>query len=108
MMKRMITLLLTLLLLFALPGCGSETEADASLDSDRAFIHYGLFEQACATEDTVYFTSGDLIHYYDKTTGISGILCGKAECEHSTATNSTCNAYIGSVSQKLQLYNGRL
>ena len=107
-MKRTMTLLLTLALFLAFPGCNSETEADTSLDSGRAFIHYSGRGEACATEDTVYFTSGDLVHYYDKATGISGILCGKAECEHSTATGSSCNAYIGSSSQKLQLYNGRL
>ena len=107
-MRRIIPIFLAAALLVTLFGCQSAPAADASLDSDRAFIHYGLFEQVCATEDTVYFTSGDLVHYYDKTTGISGILCGKAECEHSTATGSSCNAYIGSVSKNLQLYNGRL
>ena len=107
-MKRTITLLLTLTLLSALPGCNSETESGTSLDSDRAFIHYGGMGEVCATEDTVYFTDGDLVHYYDKTTGISGILCGKAECEHSTANGSSCNAYINSISLELQVYNGRL
>ena len=108
-MKRMITLLLTLMLLLALPGCGGRDEAaDTSLDSDRAFIHYGSLSEVCATEDTVYFTSGDLVHYYDKASGISGILCGKAECGHSTASGSSCNAYIGSISRKLQRYNERL
>ena len=107
-MKRTMTLLLTLALLLAFPGCNRETEADASLDSGRAFIHYVGRGEVCATEDTVYFTSGDLVHYYDKTTGVSGILCGKAECEHSTAVGSSCSAYIGSISQELQLYGGRL
>ena len=107
-MRRIIPIFLAMALLVTLFGCQSAPAADAGLDSDRAFIHYGSLSEACATEDTVYFTSGDLIHYYDKTTGIGGILCGKAECGHSTATDSTCNAYIGSISQKLQLYNGRI
>ena len=104
-MKRAAILFLFLALL--LSACGSTGEADAGLDSDRGFIHYGLMEGVCATQDTVYFTSGDLIHYYEKATGISGVLCGKAECEHSTAADSTCNAYIGSFF-RVQIYNGRL
>ena len=108
-MRRTIALLLTSALLLTLTACGGSSEdVDSSLDSDRAFIHYGLTEEVCATEDTVYFTSGDLVHYYDKATGISGILCGKAECEHSTGDDSSCNAYISRSSTELQFYNGRL
>lgn len=108
-MRRTITLLLALSLLLTLSGCGEKAEeTDANLDSDRAFSHYGGMGEVCATEDTVYFTSGHLIHYYEKSSGVSGVLCGKAECEHSTATDSTCNAYINSISQDLHLYNHRL
>ena len=108
-MKRMMILLLTLALLLALPGCGKTEGEDASLDSDRGFIHYANFmTQICATEDAVYFTSGDLVHYYDKASGVSGVLCGKPECEHSTAPGSGCNAYINSISQNLCVYNNRL
>ena len=96
-------------MLLTLTACGTAPEeADISLDSDRGFIHYGGMEEVCATEDTVYFTSGQLVHYYEKATGISGVLCGKAECEHSTAYGSSCNAYINSISDDLCLYNGRL
>ena len=73
-MRRIIPIFLAAALLVTLFGCQSTPAADASLDSDRAFIHYGSLSEVCATEDTVYFTSGDLVHYYDKTTGISGIL----------------------------------
>ena len=109
-MKRTTALLLTPLLLLTLTGCDKKEEIDTSLDSNRAFIHYESWEQVCETEDTVYFTgsSGQLVHYYEKATGVSGVLCGKAECEHSTAGGSKCNAYIGSSSGDLCVYNNRL
>ena len=109
-MKRTIALLLTSALLMTLSGCGEKAETNVSPDSDRVVSRYGGGEQFCETEDTVYFTghSGHLVHYYEKATGVSGVLCGKAECEHSTAYGSSCNAYINGTSQNLCVYNNRL
>ena len=132
-MKRTITLLLALALLLALPACGEPEgkgtgpvyggpegtgagpvhgepeEQDPSLDFDQTFTHYGGFmSNACATQDTVYFTSGHLIHFYDKASGISSVLCGKAECKHDTSVGSDCNAYLNSSSDDLCVYNNRL
>ncbi|MDE6590889.1 MAG: hypothetical protein K2K53_11210 [Oscillospiraceae bacterium] len=106
-MKRVIPLLIGMF--FVLTACqGPPKDMDAALDSGRGFLHYGGMGEVCATEDTVYFTSGELIHYYDKASGTSGVLCGKPECEHSTASGSGCNAYIGSSSDSLCVYNNRL
>lgn len=108
-MKRTIALLLTSALLLTFSGCGEKAETEASPDIDRVVSRYGGGEQVCETEDTVYFTGfgGHLIHYYEKATGVSGVLCGKAECEHSTATGSKCNAYVNSA-DNLCVYNNRL
>ena len=81
-------------------------------DHDRATCHP---QTRCAmTEDTVYFltsmyhtgTSCSLC-YYDKRTGSSGPLCGKAECLHN---NADCDAYIGNnfAGQGLSYYDGKL
>ena len=108
-MKQRITFLLALALLLTLSACrAAPEEADTSLDSDRSFLHYGGMGEICATQDTVYFTRRDLVHYYDKASGIGGVLCGKPECAHSTAYGSSCNAYINSSSENLCVYNSRL
>ena len=109
-MKRTIALLLTSALLMTLSGCGEKAETNVSPNGDRVVSRYGGGEQFCETEDTVYFTgfNGQLVHYYEKATGVSGVLCGKAECEHSTAYGSSCNAYINSISRNLCVYNNRL
>ena len=100
-------MLLGIALLLLLTGC-ERAPGQGSLDSDRNTIHYELtFKDVCATEDTVYFRCNQLVHYYDKESGVSGVLCGKAECEHSTAPDSSCNAYVGNV-KGMSLYGGRL
>ena len=129
-MKRTITLLIALALLLAIPACGEpegkgtgpvygdpegtgagpaygETEEqDTSLDFDQTFTHY--MSHVCATQDTIYFTSGQLIYFYDKASGVSSVLCGKAECKHNTSMGSSCNAYLNSSSKDLCVYNNRL
>lgn len=106
-MKRTITLLSALVLLLTLAACGSVTETDASLDSDRAFSARSM-AQLCEIGDTVYYTmwngTTNQLCYVEKPTGISGPLCGKPECQH---TDKNCNAYVeGSV--KIGSYNGMI
>lgn len=58
----------------------------------------------CESEQAYYLfsTSNNYLHYYDKESGISGILCGKPDCDHS---DTSCNAYfIGS--GDLMFYDG--
>lgn len=112
-MKRLTALLLAFVVLLTLTACGEEsgkaidTNIENSTDLDRAFAHAAMFGKVCATENTVYFAhalDGNMIHYLDKETGISGPLCGKPECFHN---NSSCNAYVADA-QMLSLYDGRL
>ena len=110
-MKRIAALFLTLALLLTLSACKEEVEeADTSLDSGRGFIHYAAIGGACATEDTVYYMTrlgGQLVYYYEKASGVGGVLCGKPECGHSTANDSACNAFVGGASS-LCVYDNRL
>lgn len=106
-MKRRITFLLALALLFTLAACGGapEKNVNTSMDSDRSFANSNSI---CATEDTIYFLRTSTIHYVDKETGISGPLCGKPECDHALYSD-TCNAYSGGdMLSCLSVYNGRL
>ena len=110
-MIRTITLLLTLTLLSALPGCNSKAEMDTDLDSDRALSARST-AQMCEIGDTVYYVtthitakeSVHLIYYYEKASGVSGPLCGKPECRHA---DTKCNAYVGNV-VAIGSYNGMI
>ena len=108
-MKRVISLCICMLL--ALTACrAAPEEADTSLDSIRGFAHYAG-SKTCATEDTIYYMAGlggQLVYYYEKASGVGGVLCGKPECEPSADNNSGCNAFIGSISSDLCVYDNRL
>lgn len=112
-MKRIIALLLAIVMSCTLAACGGEsdkaidTDIENSTDLDRSFTHAGMGGYACDTEDTLYFLQtgvGNMIHYLDKETGISGPLCGKPDCLHN---GTSCNAYFFSA-EMLSLYDGRL
>ncbi len=50
------------------------------------------------------FRSGEFLQYYDKGSGISGVLCADPSCAHDS---HDCGAYVGS-SQMLSYYDGSL
>lgn len=95
-MKRTVTMIIILMLLLCSCGSADQRGADArTIDTNRSFTHYNQIIMAAETADTIYFisrTADSFIKYVDKATGISGLLCGKAECEHN---NDSCNAHIG-------------
>ena len=112
-MKKAFLLLLALCLLCS---CSSPEESDTSLLLDDQFDtaeflpeydfrnEFGKWREMCESEQAYYLfsTSNNYLHYYDKESGISGILCGKPDCDHS---DTSCNAYfIGS--GDLMFYDG--
>ena len=64
------------------------------------------FRTMCESEDAYYFqlTSDSFIRYYDKVSDITGVLCARPECMHTT---SNCNAYAN-VSRGLMWYDNKL
>ena len=77
-------------------------------DADLSFLQplTSIGEVLCRTDDTIYInSSGSLIMYMDKATGISGPLCGKPECLHN---DNSCNAYLSYGAFGLRVYDGKL
>ena len=107
-----------LILVLTLAACGDNPAGlgdggTRDIDADRSFSHPQVL--ACEAKETVYTvvqnrdstgTLFQLLYYFDKTTGISGPLCGKPECRHN---DQDCNAYLtnGGV-YSLTSYDGRL
>ena len=62
------------------------------------------------TADAYYYNGprGRFIYYYDKASGISGVLCGKPECVHDAIPeNHDCNGYAYIIG-KVAYWGGRL
>jgi len=69
---------------------------------------YAVSGGSVCRKDKVYyykpFYNFNYIYYYDETSGISGKVCGKAECtHHSRECNAFCNSPCG-----IQIYDGML
>lgn len=99
-MKKIIMLIIAA---FILCSCQSES-VGVTYDCDNNF-QQNIALKVCADDDTLFFEPdiSTNLWYYDKSSGISGILCGKPECPH---TGTDCNSYFN-VSD-LSLYGGRL
>ncbi len=115
-MKKRI-LLLTLALCLLLAGCGKapkkgETSPE-ELESNEPMLGYDaqnkylLFQLPSFQEtDGFYFGSTwqeQYLHYYDKSSGVSGFLCADPSCAHNS---SDCAAYIG-CDNSLSYYDGK-
>ena len=60
----------------------------------------------CQISESVYlFATNQFIYYYDEAAGQSGKLCGKPECTHASVS---CNAYVGTGEETIQMYDGKL
>lgn len=117
MKRRFIILVLTVCLL--LTTCGGNTDIDSGTqketDSD-AFVStsgldaqnkYAILNVVSFQETDNFFCGsgliGEQLYYYDKETGISGILCADPACSHDS---SSCGAFVKS-GASVFLYNGQ-
>ena len=100
------------------PEIGGQTTAGPKNDADpskydsfdncdcrwnRSANDYSFVETDNAYIGTAHFDC--LLHYWDKQTGESGVLCGKPECDHTTAD---CGGMIFTNNSSLTYYGGKL
>ena len=107
-----------LALCILLTGCGNlsgQTEsAGAAFENSESMPGYDAQNQYMMStmisfqETDDFFCGsnfiGHYLHYYDKASGISGVLCADPACTHNS---SDCGAYVN-VSANLSYYNGKL
>lgn len=85
-------LVILLIISILLTGCTSQPVQESSgQDAQNQFMFFPASFQE--TEDFYLGSNmfGNYLHYYDKATGISGVLCADPSCGHDT---SACGAYM--------------
>ena len=127
--KALITLVITALLLLALPGCqpqptaggrgsgSAASSADISTEPTEESVESKSTDHdnrlsnkwgpsLVETEDALILLPMVVpnLYYYDKATGDCGPLCGRPECTH---TDAGCNSYVGGASS-MSCYDGKL
>ena len=113
-MKKLISILLIPLLLVSFAACGKSNNAEVQNifgDFNNTFGYFSNIAAVAESEDAFYFKcpNGKYIHYYDKTTGESGVLCSKPECIHDAVLdNAGCEGYHLGLSPCWSFNNERL
>lgn len=112
MKKRIVSCLLMLCLLLTACGGTSGQEFDdlQPMPGFDAQNQYSLLGGMFAFQETDTFFCGggsqtNYLQYYDKASGISGVLCADPACGHDT---NACSAYVGLTGASLSWYDGAL
>ena len=112
MKQRFSLFLLTLcLLLTACSGTSGQEFDDfqpmPGFDAQNKYLLAGGFADFLETDD--FFCGGGsefrYLRYYDKASGVSGVLCADPACGHD---DNTCSAYVGMNGASLSWYDGAL
>lgn len=89
------------------PGPQADPGVSDPLPGSDAQNQYALFDAISFQESDSFFCGGsmlgDSLYYYDKETGISGILCADPSCSHD---GSSCSAFVKR-GAAMFLYNGQ-
>ncbi|MBO4562581.1 MAG: hypothetical protein J5772_03100 [Clostridia bacterium] len=105
---------LYLCLIFCLAACTKAGGKDdptpmqtAEPDYDNRFV--GQVANVIETENEYYYCCQKYLYYYDKTSGISGVVCGKPECVHDAIMqNEDCSGYLDPALHSINMIDGRL
>ncbi len=128
-MKRVSALLLLLTLTLSVYACAVPKDSNTEIipgnsSPDEPIKPAGAFsgdfdnrfgrgyESIIETDEAYYYCSfsGKYLYYYDKQSGISGVLCPKPECTHDEADkqNNSCGGFVHSHAKTLFLSEGRI
>ncbi len=100
MQKKFTAILLMIIVLLSVVGCGKEDLGDSYIQgSDYQYMFKSLFYNTKARgEDGYFFLQGHYIYYLDDKTQQLVPLCNKADCLHNAETDESryeeCNAYV--------------
>ncbi|MBQ4382694.1 MAG: hypothetical protein II794_08170 [Oscillospiraceae bacterium] len=103
-MKRFALIILLLSLFLSACAPAPVDTAEENRDSDNRF-RYWPGRSFVETENAYIGADGQFLHFWDKETGESGILCAKPECLHN---GENCGAYYPGYTSSLGFYDGKL
>ncbi len=84
------------------PDPFNSPEPMPGFDADNRYIMW-YSSRLQEVGDTIFGGSGVFMRYYDRASGVSGVLCPNPECTHDSVS---CGAYIDLISS-LAYYNGK-
>ena len=113
-MKRCLLSIIVVLCLLCGAACQTENHLlDEKFDTEEFLPDYDVPMEYAASngkltryQDVYYAGMGNIAVYYDTVSGVTGAVCGKADCAHDSMA---CNAYLdfGNISG-IQIYDGKL
>lgn len=117
MRKSYVVVMLALAICLLINGCGCTLEEDSSnsiFNNSQSMPEYEadnryMMTTAISFQETNTFfcgsnLTGNYLQYYDRSSGVSGVLCADPTCSHSSVE---CGAYI-QAGATLSYYNGKL
>ena len=93
-----------ILLSLACCSCTQENQTDVVFEDAQS--EYATSNGRLCKEGTVYYAlSGNRLCYYDEATKTSGLLCGRADCNHE---DMSCDSYIDPSGAGIQIYQEKI